>query len=304
MSGIEADEAARRAPVLGQSGAEISIIDRAGVTAVRKSAAAESGRARLGTQAQKHAEAGRHLAGTGVHVPRILDDWDGWSYVMEYVPSLPLGSYVATASPRNVASVVQATVSVLRAELDASSRDGAALADTRAAFVAKVTSLSPQPAADDAPTDLGQAHRLVSRATRVLTAHAPSLTIPRGWNHGDFSYENLLVNARTAEVSAIDFLDSPVETPLVDIGRILLDGEHGWWVSSGSRSSSEILASRVLARSVRELAGHQGIGSAEISAFTMLAALRVLPYTRTPLRRATLLNALKAGLAMMEDRTT
>jgi len=303
MTRPEDGEPLRRAQGLGQSGAEISIIDRAGVTAVRKSASAESGRARLAAQADKHAEAHQRLAGTSVHVPRILDDWDGWSYVMEYVPSIPLGTYVATASPRNVASVVQATVGVLGAELDASSRERSALDDTRTALVAKLRSLSPRLAAE-AATDRGQAHALVARSTRMLVARAPGLTIPHGWHHGDFSFENLLVNARTAEVSAIDFLDSPVETPLVDIGRILLDSEHGWWVSSGSRASSEILASRVLARSVRELAAAQGIGPLEISAFKMLAALRVLPYTRTPLRRATLLNALKAGLATMEDGTT
>jgi hypothetical protein len=46
--------------------------------------------------------------------------------------------------------------------------------------------------------------------------------------HGDLTLSNVLVSPTKNKVSLIDFLDSFVDTPLVDLAKIRQDTKHGW----------------------------------------------------------------------------
>ena len=107
--------------------------------------------------------------------------------------------------------------------------------------------------------------------------------IPKGWNHGDFSFENILISRESEEVYVIDFLDSTVETPLIDLGRLYLDLSLGWWNSSNriNEFSDQLL---FLKASTESIATKKKIDLKVLNLFSFLAVLRILPYTKNPVR--------------------
>jgi hypothetical protein len=105
-----------------------------------------------------------------------------------------------------------------------------------------------------------------------------------GWNHGDFSFENILVSNDGAIVSAIDFLDSPFDSPMIDLGRIWLDVKYGWWGAGFSEPSNMRLNRGALEKNLLNFALEIGINQKEIELFSALAILRIIPYTENVTR--------------------
>ena len=54
------------------------------------------------------------------------------------------------------------------------------------------------------------------------------ITIPVGICHGDLTLSNVLIKPESNNFVIIDFLDSFVESPIVDIAKIRQDTKHGW----------------------------------------------------------------------------
>lgn len=54
------------------------------------------------------------------------------------------------------------------------------------------------------------------------------ITIPVGACHGDLTLSNVLIKPESNNFVIIDFLDSFVESPIVDIAKIRQDTKHGW----------------------------------------------------------------------------
>jgi hypothetical protein len=123
-------------------------------------------------------------------------------------------------------------------------------------------------------------------ALEQLTKYFDSRGLMSSWNHGDLSLENLLFQPETKKVFAIDFLDSPFETVLLDAGRFWLDVGLGWW-GDGVRpvATSQANLFELRSRLSNRLA-KTGIDNRDLIAFATLASLRVLPYTHNPVRRA------------------
>jgi hypothetical protein len=120
----------------------------------------------------------------------------------------------------------------------------------------------------------------------ILTTRITELNITPGLNHGDFSFENLLVEKFTHNVYAIDFLDSPVETRLIDYGRFWLDVNYGWWANWGKESTRYALNRDYLVNSLTKALDSQGIPRFGVEFFCGIAILRIAPYTKNPKRIA------------------
>ena len=54
------------------------------------------------------------------------------------------------------------------------------------------------------------------------------ITIPIGICHGDLTLSNVLIKPESNNFVIIDFLDSFIESPIVDIAKIRQDTKHGW----------------------------------------------------------------------------
>jgi hypothetical protein len=78
----------------------------------------------------------------------------------------------------------------------------------------------------------------------------------------------------------LDFLDSPIQTPMIDFGRFWLDVNYGWWLSHSTESTTSWLNRQKLRRIVLKIAADYEIPVYLIDQFAFFAALRILPYTQ------------------------
>jgi hypothetical protein len=266
----------------GQSGDQVTLIlptskgQRASVEKRRGGGQDES---RLGRQALKQKtfpQIGRF------EVPQIIRDWDGQSFSMEYAPGVALGTYLRHASHSQVNLVLEALGEYFNHIIDLSTMDPDFLSNDLS-WQRKLNRMS-----EDHRTPLAR------EAVNWIRNNARNLSQRVGINHGDFSFENILVNPQSGQIWLIDMLDSPIESPLLDLGRILVDLEHGWWKTKHNESATELLARRQIALSLRRLVSQYSISETEVNFYKVFAALRILPYTQNPMRKAVLISVLKS----------
>ena len=260
----------------GQSGdlVQYEVLD--GKVVVTKRAGSES--TRLHAQYLKQST---FLSSEHIQIPKIIAPWNGEAFSMEYVPSMPLGKYFQTASVSELANCCDKIVDFIKDQIAKSKISNDPLSHD-SDFLEKIRNMQ------SSLTE--SSHKIVHRAAGILELWSSSFPQLIGPNHGDFSFENILINPRSNEVWLVDFLDSPIETPLLDIGRILIDSEHGWWGSGIYPSASEKIAGNSLGIRIRTECELIGITSSQLSFFKMFTALRIIPYTTNPLRMAILLD--------------
>lgn len=126
--------------------------------------------------------------------------------------------------------------------------------------------------------------------------------------HGDFSLENILWDGWRKRLALIDFLDGPLPTRLADAGRLYLDLRYGWWRNSNESSiasaSRWALFKQVFGPAPEEYKATDVKAShLAIRASALLAAFRVLPYTKIPRRKALLFYSSKELLRELEEMT-
>ena len=206
---------------------------------------------------------------------------------MEYIPSITLGEFARQASYSEWQKSVESLTDLLAATFKSSTVTGTSLFE-HDSFVSKLKSMHQNPG-------LGESQRkMLNRALEMTFNYAQDTPLRLGPNHGDLSYENILVHQRSKAIYLVDFLPSPFESPVIDAGRLLIDAEHGWWFSGATQTSTEVSSGMYLAKRVRSSLGKLGVGTREIDVFKCLGALRILPYTVNPVRRAKLLSVLNS----------
>lgn len=260
----------------GQSGSQVSLENRAGEFVIKKTAS-PGGESRLLAQYEKQMGFQTY---SDLGIPKIIDRWNNNSFSMEYVSSVTLGTFSQSASHLDWKKAADTIVNFLRQNINDSSSSGETIAEQEG-FRLKATNLKNQL---NLPQDLAQAHCL-----KEITSLARNLPFRLGANHGDLSFENILISTRDQSVWLVDFLDSPMQTPLIDAGRLLIDCEHGWWFSGAKHSVMEAIASQYLSSEIRKLFQTFGVSDAELDFYKLFAAIRILPYTSAPVRRAKLL---------------
>ena len=262
------DHTAWQRAVLGQSGARVILEERDHRVIVRKISTDSRGAAQQDKQ-ERAATWSSHVS-----IPRVLDPWDGHSFTMEYVAGEPLGEFLRFASLAECSEVVGALTGFIQDNWG-TNHDPA----LQAALSEKVAELR---------TRIRPGEDLAHRALAALDRSIPGLVIPGGENHGDLSFENVIISPGTPHAWLIDFLDSPLDSPLIDVGRVLIDAEHGWWMSARRATAAEMLGGRALGTAMRDLCNRQDVSADAIAAFKLLAAARILPYSRNPFRIAVL----------------
>lgn len=219
-----------------------------------------------------------------IEVPRIIDCFSGGGYSMALAPGVPLGSAVREMSRlealRAAERICDFVETSLLSPLEESSVTASALE--------KLQSLS-----EFYESSTDQQLRLIgSKSLKILWAFFSSQRITESFNHGDLSFENLLVTSSVKHLTAIDFLDSPFDSAMIDVGRLWLDLRTGWWADGLKRSPVAILNSREMAARFESRLRALQIDRVQMDLWASFAALRIAPYTRNPTRLALLKSAL------------
>jgi hypothetical protein len=271
---------------IGQSGTRIEVVTINGnIRAVRKSAVDEADR--LSRQYAKHQLALSHPSCT-LRVPRILSDFSGGSYDMEYLQGIPLGLFLETASIEDtqlLAKKLSSHLTQLLVNSEKIEANEGGYSEANSVLEKKLLSLK---------KILGTraiGFKPFLDLLELVLNDIQGLEVPFGWNHGDFSFENILVIDEGAELALVDFLNSPFDTPLIDVGRFLLDATYGWWGAGFVPSANWSLNTQMVCKSATNSLGEVGVLPRAQRAFIGLALLRVVPYTERPTRMSFLKSA-------------
>jgi len=268
---------------LGQSGDRVFIVDKSGKAAVRKEVGSPQSLERLSLQFKKHTLASESGNMGPIEVPKILAAMDQNGYTMEYVHGVPIGQLLTNGSRGQLLKIADVVGDYF--ERHAVQGQNSNLREQATSKISQLVDVY------SAMSD--QLARTVGLgALERLSEYFDTADLMSSWNHGDLSLENLLFQPETAKVFAIDFLDSPFETILLDAGRFWLDVGQGWWgdgVRPVATSQANLfeLKSRLFSRLAKI-----GISNRDLGAFSALASLRVLPYTHNPVRKAFLKTSL------------
>lgn len=271
---------------LGQSGFKIQALEEGGKLVIRKESPGGDQVLidRLFYQYEKHRNALTQQVMSPLLVPEIRSQFEKNGYSMQHVPGVPLGSAIQLMSRSEILEVGQNIVNYFLGSLARSGRDSIGnLALQKLGQLREVYSQSEDPVM----------RAIGSEALSRLAIFFDDEDIPTSPNHGDFSFENILYDRRGSALFAIDFLDSPFESVLIDVGRLWLDLRMGWWAQRSAPGAVALVNMTILRDMLRAQLAKHGVRHQQIENFAGFAALRILPYTRQPFRKALLKNALR-----------
>ena len=209
--------------VKGHSGCQIDVVREANELFVYKSTRDPKYLDRLQLQASKQQEATK-LGLQHIRVPEIYEvqrDDNSVTIKMEYVYSKNFIGYFEYAGFEQIAYFIRALCLFLDYEIKNSPMQIVDGSIVKHKFDDVYQKIINNPALHDDKEIL----ELLDRSASCF-GHAPELMLPIGKCHGDLTFSNILFNGNNYYL--IDFLDSFIESPLLDIVKIRQDSAFLW----------------------------------------------------------------------------
>ena len=209
--------------VKGHSGCVIEIIKENDDLCILKSTDDKKYFSRLVQQAKKQQIAFEHEY-QHIRIPQIYEikeHADRVSIKMEYVYSKNFIEYFETAGFEQISYFVKAFILFIEKELQVSPLQCVSADVLRRKFQDVQEKIGTNPLlADDADI------QAVMKKTTKIFSMAKDMLLPIGICHGDLTFSNMLFNGNNYYL--IDFLDSFVESPLLDIVKLRQDSAYLW----------------------------------------------------------------------------
>lgn len=212
-----------RIDIQGHSGCDIAIVHEDNELYIHKSTHDPGYVSRLVSQANKQIEASKREY-QNIRVPKIFEveksDSDA-TIKMEYIYSKNFVEYFENAGFEQVKYLIGAIKYFIDLEINASSMQivpSHILTDKMADVARKVSK-------NVHLKDDREAIDLVERSVQVMDG-VGDMEMPVGTCHGDLTFSNILFNGNNYYL--IDFLDSFIESPLLDIVKIRQDTAYLW----------------------------------------------------------------------------
>ena len=111
-----------------------------------------------------------------------------------------------------------------------------------------------------------------------LLSNVPT-KLPLKNTHGDLTFENIIISD-DQNIYLIDFLDSFVETPYIDLAKLNQEFELKWSIRNKEVTNNLIIKYNYLKTIYNELIQTTKIDSNILNFFTILNLLRILPYAK------------------------
>ena len=193
--------------IAGHSGCNISIEDG---LLIKSTKGTDYPKARLAAQIEKQKSFYEIVSDKQLLIPRIVkeDFSDGYSAYMQYFRCSNIVQYLHRAGKPDLDALVKKLCDFIefcltRCEL---------VTIDKSLLLNKFNSI-------DTPSGMRQ---------KLDSYLDEDITIPVGVCHGDLTLSNVLIEPESNNFVLIDFLDSFIESPIVDIAKIRQDTKHGW----------------------------------------------------------------------------
>jgi hypothetical protein len=192
--------------IQGQSGCEITISN--GI--LKKSSGTKYPIKRLKAQINKQRAMSELSIHKNIDIPKILGDEcdEVYSAYMQYFPCSNIIQYLHRASKDNLDSLSESLIAFLSYGISNSQ-----------------FKTVPSQIIIDKFESIEGSHELRGQLDKYLQQQ---ITIPVGFCHGDLTLSNVLFAENSNKIILIDFLDSFIESPIIDIAKIRQDTKHGW----------------------------------------------------------------------------
>ena len=209
--------------VKGHSGYAIDIVREGVDLYIYKRSAKGEKASRLIKQAEKQKKAS-NFPHKGFQIPAILgieQNEQGVSVKMDYIYSRNFMEYFESAGFEQIDYFIQTLIRFIEEELEHSSIQviPADIVNNKLLSVKKTIAFNAHIRKDNALASI------MEKAERLLTG-ITEWQLPVGICHGDLTFSNILFTANTYYL--IDFLDSFIESPLMDIIKLRQDSAHIW----------------------------------------------------------------------------
>lgn len=209
--------------IKGHSGCAIEVVRENRDLVVYKTTDDAKYAPRLVNQARKQQEAGK-FEYQHIRVPAIFDvkqDSKGASIKMEYIYSKNFVEYFENAGFEQINYFIKALEYFLEREISASEMSNI----PSSALLDKFADVKKRTLANKALVGDSDVVALLERSENVFS-EIGDMYIPIGRCHGDLTFSNLLFNGNNYYL--IDFLDSFIESPMLDIVKLRQDTAYRW----------------------------------------------------------------------------
>lgn len=210
--------------VKGHSGCQIDIVNDGSNLYIYKSTHDPKYIQRLYLQAKKQKEASQ-IEYQHIRIPEIFDidkTDDHLIIKMEYVYSKNYVDYFEDAGFDNISYFVKALKIFVNAEIANSPLQ---MVDTQV-VKDKFEDVCKKCYANEHIKDDKEVLQILEACSPVFSSLPQQIEIPFGKCHGDLTFSNILFNGNNYYL--IDFLDSFIESPLLDLVKIRQDSQYEW----------------------------------------------------------------------------
>lgn len=265
-------------PMQGHSGCVVRVVNHGGYVCIEKAAQDPAYNARLLKQFDKQRSAGESNNLPFVRIPKILEvsSPDGLAAArMEYVYFLDSIDFFGTASTADIDRIVAMIVAYIDREVEESPFTEV----PRETFGRKLDEIS---AALSAHGHL-ERYRSHIAAMETALARGASVNIPVGRCHGDLTFSNVMIASDSSAIALIDFLDSFIESPLVDIAKVRQDSRFCWSLMMAARRNDPVRFQMVMRYVDSQIGAHyagRDWYAQNIDLVLALNMLRIAPYAR------------------------
>lgn len=202
--------------VPGNSGCHVEVIIKS-IPVIKKTASSELYVPRLHLQRKKQ-QLYTNLEQVGIVVPRVLS-YDEQSFTMEYLHMLDCIEFFERATPNIVRSRIDIIIRFIQLALINSSYK---IVD-KALFLNKLAEIKSK-----IPDFIWQRYYVLYEIIITNILRSQIIQIPCGLCHGDLTFSNIMFSIDEVQIGMIDFLDSFIESPIVDIIKLRQDTKFNW----------------------------------------------------------------------------
>lgn len=210
--------------VKGHSGCQVDIVTEGGNLYISKSTHDKNYVPRLYQQAVKQRIASKAVY-QHIRIPEIYEIERTEEYVnvkMEYVYSKNFVDYFEDAGFDRINYFIKALKIFIDSEIEHSSLETI----NRRVIVDKFRDVCCKIKLNNFINRDEEVMEIMERSASVFQAVDEEFEIPVGHCHGDLTFSNILFNGNNYYL--IDFLDSFIESPLLDLVKIRQDSHYGW----------------------------------------------------------------------------
>jgi hypothetical protein len=278
--------------IKGHSGCLIEVIDSPSGDILKKSSSSADYSERLNKQAKKQELFYNNYTSPLINFPQVLRTYpekDGFAMEMEFVPSLDFISYFEIATLEEVINITHVLHDFLdemlkNCELQEVPFD--LVKNKYQSVKSKIQSSSNKKYFTD---------KWNSYDPYFESKPEKKILIPVGHCHGDLTFSNVLFRKEEKKVIIIDFLDSFIESPLVDMVKIRQDTKYLWSLGLFEGDFDKVKISLVMNKLdtiFDQKFSQYDFYNQNYTSFQLLNLLRIVPYTKDKNKILFLINCL------------